>query len=251
MNILMTNDDGIDSDGLQKLAKLLRSSGKHRVFVIAPDINRSGISNALALINGPVKVSTIGEDSWSCSGFPADCIVLALKGIIPLRPDIVISGINRGSNLGSDIIYSGTASAARQASLSGIPAIAISLVGYDPYHWDMAASWSVEHLEELLKYWKSETFLNVNIPNEPDYPKGVETTWPASKSYRDSLKIVNTRGDAQWCFLEGGEEIVVSEAGSDCYTVSRNFVSVSTILNYPAVLDRPPAPKAAPKAFGI
>jgi 5'-nucleotidase len=247
MNILMTNDDGIDSDGLQKLAKLLRSNGEHRVFVLAPDINRSGISHALALINNPVKVSAMGEDSWSCSGFPADCIVLALKGIIPLRPDIVISGINRGANLGSDIIYSGTASAARQASLFGIPAIAISLVGNEPYHWDMAASWSVEHLEDLLTYWKNETFLNVNIPNEPEFPKGLKTTWPASKSYEDSLITMSTRDGGLWCFLEGGEEIIVSEAGSDCYTVSRNFVSVSTVLNYPAVLEG----STAPKAIGI
>ena len=233
----MTNDDGIDSDGLQKLAKLLRSSGKHRVFVLAPDVNRSGISHALALISGPVKVSAIEEDSWSCSGFPADCVILAVRGLIPLKPDIVISGINRGANLGSDIIYSGTAAAARQASLYGIPAIALSLVGSSPYYWDMAASWSDEYLEELLVYWKKETFLNVNIPNNPDYPKGFEITRIASKGYQDYLKTMNTRDGNTWCFLEGGEEIVVSEEGSDCYTVSRNYVSVSSVLNYPSTLD--------------
>ena len=237
MNILLTNDDGIDSEGLQKLAKNLRASGKHRVFILAPDINRSGISHALALINGPVKVSAVEEDSWNCTGFPADCVLLALKGIIPLKPDIVISGINRGANLGTDIIYSGTASAARQASLFGIPAIALSLIGNDPYHWDMAASWSAEHLEELLSYWKKETFVNVNIPNNPGYPTGLETTWPAERKYKDCLKNMTTRGGSQWWFLEGGEEISVSEAGSDCYTVSRNFVSVSVVLNHPSVLD--------------
>jgi len=243
MNILMTNDDGIDSDGLQKLAKLLRGSGKHRVFIFAPETNRSGISHALALINGPVKVSAIEEDTWSCSGFPADCILLALKGLIPIRPDIVISGINHGANLGSDIIYSGTASAARQASLSGIPAIALSLAGKEPYNWDMATSWSAEHLEELLKYWKSDCFLNVNIPNKDEYPKGLEITWPAQKRYVDSLETMKVKNGSQWCFLEGVEEIAVSEAGSDCYTVSKDFVSLSVVLNFPAALDGPPLKK--------
>jgi 5'-nucleotidase len=238
MNIFMTNDDGIDSEGLQKLVKLLRSTGKHRVFVIAPDMNRSGISHALALINAPVKLSVMGEDTWSCSGFPADCVILGLMSILPERPDVVLSGINRGANLGADIIYSGTASAARQASLCGIPAIALSLAGNDPYLWDMAASWSAEHLEELLSYWKKETFLNVNIPNQPGYPEGIAFTWPASKSYKDSIKRVSALDGSQWCFLEGGEEIVVSQEGSDCYIVSRNLVSVSAVLNYPAVLEQ-------------
>ena len=237
MNILLTNDDGIGSDGLQKLAKILRSGGNNRVFVIAPDTNRSGISHALALINGPVKLSAIGEDTWSCSGYPVDCVLLGLKGVIPVKPDLILSGINRGANLGADIIYSGTAAAARQASLSAIPAIALSLVGDAPYHWDMAVSWSAEHLEELLAYWKKEAFLNVNIPNSPSFPDGIEQTWPARKSYEDFLRIVDAHDGSQWCFLGVEGEKIVSEPGSDCYTVSRNLVSVSTVRNYPAVLE--------------
>jgi len=237
MNILLTNDDGIDSEGLQKLAKLLRSNGKYKVSVIAPDVNRSGISNALSLLGGPVKLSALGEDTWCCSGFPADCVLIGLKGVITERPDIVISGINRGENLGSDIIYSGTAAAARQASLSGIPGIALSLAGRPPFNWDMAASWSAEHVEKLLSHWKEGAFLNVNIPNQTGYPEGMEITWPASKNYKDSLKLVTSLDGNQWCFLYGEEELTVSEEGSDCYTVSRNFVSVSIVRNYPVVLD--------------
>ena len=232
----MTNDDGIDSEGLQKLAKLLRSSGKHRVYVLAPTINRSGISNALALINEPVKISAIEEDTWSCSGYPADCVVLGLRGLLPEQPDVVLSGINRGANLGSDLIYSGTASAARQASLAGIPAIAFSLAGREPYNWDMAASWSADHLDELLSYWKKETFLNVNIPNNPGYPEGLAHTSLGSNGYQDHLTIMDAPDGKKWCFLQGGEQNTVSEAGSDCYTVSRNFVSVSSVYNYPQVM---------------
>ena len=237
MNILMTNDDGIDSEGIQKLAGILRSGGKHKVFMIAPHINRSGISNAIALINEPVKLSAAGENTWSCSGYPADCIIIALKGFLSEKPDLVISGINRGPNLGTDVIYSGTASAARQASLAGVPAIALSLAGKNPYYWDTAAAWSSDHLEELLAYWKEGSFLNVNIPNGPGYPEGVATASLAIKDYQDYITIIDTPDGKQWCFMDGGEEIVVSDTGSDFFIVSRNYVSVSSINNYPMVIN--------------
>jgi len=237
MKILITNDDGIDSPGLQKLASLLRAGGKHKVFIIAPDTNRSGISNALSLISGPVKLLAAGEDAWSCSGFPGDCVLIGLREAIIERPDIVISGINRGANLGTDIIYSGTVAAARQASLSGIPSIALSLAGNRPYNWDMAASWSAEHFEELLNFWKEGSFLNVNIPNSKGRPEGIETTWPAPRSYSDYLKLVTAVDGSQWCFLYGEEQLAGSEPGSDCNAISRNFVSISIIHNFPTVLE--------------
>ena len=236
MNILLTNDDGIRSEGIQKLAQILRSRENHRVFVIAPDVNRSGVSHALSLFNGPIKLSAIGEDTWSCSGYPVDCVLAALKGALAEKPDLVISGINRGANLGTDIIYSGTASAARQASLSGVPAIALSLAGDGPFYWDMAVSWSADNLEKLLTYWREQTFVNVNIPNAPLYPEGMVTSWPAAKRYRDSLSIVHTQDGNRWCFLNAAEDTAVPETGSDCDIISRKLVSVSSVYNYPAVM---------------
>jgi 5'-nucleotidase len=233
MTIFLTNDDGIDSDGIQKLIDILRNKKKYKVFVIAPDKNRSGISHAISLLNEPVKISSLGENIWSCSGYPADCIIVGLKGILPEKPDLVLSGINRGANLGTDILYSGTAAAARQASLCGIPAIALSLTGSEPYNWDMAVSWTAEHLEELTAFWEEEAFVNVNIPNSSGFPEGLLQTWPAIKKYQDIMSTINAPDGKQWCFLEAAEEIVVSQAGSDCYTVSRNFVSVSSVYNYP------------------
>jgi 5'-nucleotidase len=235
MTIFMTNDDGIESEGIQKLFDIIRNDKKHKVYMIAPDKNRSGISHAVRLLKEPVKLSLLEKDIWSCSGYPGDCILVGLKGILPERPDLVLSGINRGANLGTDIIYSGTAAAARQASLSGIPAIALSLAGTEPYNWDMAVSWTVEHLEELLAFWKKETFVNVNIPNSSGFPEGMLQTWPATKGYQDFLSILKAPDGKQWCFLEAGEEIVVSQTGSDCFTVSRNFVSVSSVYSYPTV----------------
>ena len=235
MNILLTNDDGIKSEGLQKLAEILRSRLKHRVYVIAPDHNRSGISHALSLISGPVKLTRQEEDTWSCSGFPADCVILGLMGELPVRPDLIISGINQGENLGTDIIYSGTASAARQGSLAGIPALALSLAGRGDFCWDMAASWSADHLGELVALWRENTFVNVNIPNCPGGPEGMAMAWPAVKRYQDILKVMPLSDDTRWFFLAAGEELAVKEAGSDWDVVSRNLVSVSPVYNYPAV----------------
>ncbi|MCL2070432.1 MAG: 5'/3'-nucleotidase SurE [Treponema sp.] len=236
MNILLTNDDGINSEGLQKLARVLRLRGKHRVIVLAPETNRSGVSHALSIFTQPVKVSAIDEDTFICSGTPADCVVVALQGAIQVKPDIVISGINCGANSGTDIVYSGTAAAARQASLQGVPALAISLTGSGPYNWDMAASWSVDHLDELLTHWKEHCFVNVNIPGSVSGPEGIAVTWPAIKSYSDKLSFKKTFDGSTWCFLDAGKDVPMPEAGSDCDVLSRNFASISSVYNFPVVI---------------
>ena len=233
MNILLTNDDGIDSEGIQKLAQALRASGSCRVTVVAPDSNRSGISHAVSLLSAPVKLLKQGEDTWSCSGYPVDCVIAALLGAVSVKPDMVLSGINRGENLGTDLIYSGTAAAARQASLAGIPAMALSLAGRNVFHWDMAASWIVEHLKELSAFWEKNCFVNVNIPNSPGGPDGILTAWPAVKTYTDAITIMDAPDGSRWCFLEGEPELPTGQPDSDCDVVSRNFVSVTSVYNYP------------------
>ena len=235
MNILLTNDDGVNSGGLQKLAEILRSR-ENKVQIIAPDQDRSGVSHGISFINGPLKLSELGEDTWSCSGLPADCVALMLSGVFPQKPDLVLSGINQGANLGTDILFSGTAAAARHASLKGIPSIALSLAGEAPYNWDMAAAWIGDHLEELLGYWRENTFVNVNIPNGSGSPQGMASTWPAVKHYKDKLSINTDRNGVQWCFIVSGEETIEQEPGSDCDVVSRNLVSVSTVYNFSVVL---------------
>ena len=235
MNVLLTNDDGIGSEGIQKLAEVLRSKGKYNVTVIAPDNNRSGISHAVSLLSGPVKLSGKGEDTWSCSGCPADCVLVGLFGGLSVKPDLILSGINRGENMGTDIIFSGTAAAARQASLIGIPAIALSLAGRGVFFWDMAVSWAVDHLDELLAYWKKDTFVNVNIPNSQGGPEGMVVTWPGIKHYNDKITVMNAPDGSNWCFLDIGQDSPVTDAGSDCVAVSRNLVSVTSVYNYPIV----------------
>ena len=236
MNILLTNDDGIESDGIQTLAGALRSKGKDRVYILAPDSNRSGVSNGLGIFRGPVKLTEKSKDTWVCSGMPADCVIIAALSGKPCRPDIIISGINHGANLGTDIIYSGTAAAARQGALMGLPSIALSLNGWADYNWNMAARYSADHLEEFLAVWKSDIFVNVNIPNNPGGPSGTAFTWPCRKNYHDSISVIQSFDTEEWCFLAPGEQTIENETGSDWDAISKNYVSISPVFIHPVVL---------------
>ncbi|MDR0878368.1 MAG: 5'/3'-nucleotidase SurE [Treponema sp.] len=235
MTILMTNDDGINSPGLLPLAHALRKAG-HRVFVLAPEDNRSGVSHCISFLNGPVRLTNNGEDTWSCPGNPVDCVVLALLGGLPEMggvPDLVLSGINQGANIGTDIVYSGTAAAARQGSLIGIPSVALSLIENQEYYWDMAVSFSVKRLEELKALWRPGTFVNVNIPNTPDGPLGLASAFPALRDYQDTLSLYEAHDGRRYCFVKPGEVTTRPEAGSDWDVVSRNMASVSAIYIHP------------------
>jgi 5'-nucleotidase len=233
MNILLTNDDGIDCPGLFLLAEAFRKRGSCRVFIMAPNTDRSGFSHSIRSLRNPVKLSEKAPDTWTCSGSPVDCVIVALLGGLPVMPDLVLSGINQGANLGTDLVYSGTAAAARQASLAGIPAIALSLAGNGEFRWDMAVSWTLDHVEELRAFWKPDTFVNVNIPNHPEGPAGMRSTFPARRIYHDTLSIHKISGGETWCFLEPGAVTTKPEEGSDCDAVAKNFVAVSPVLIHP------------------
>ena len=233
MNILLTNDDGISSPGINKLAEVLRSKGTYNIYILAPDSDRSGISNGLSIMSNPIKINEVSNQSWSCSGFPADCVILAALGALPFKPDIVVSGINSGANIGLDILYSGTAAAARQGTLMGLPSIALSLAGKENYNWDMAAAYCAEHLDELLKMWKNDIFINVNIPNIQSSPGGMAITWPAKKHYNDSISVFKGPGNRNWAYLVPEKSTIEAEDGSDWDAVLKNLVSVSPVYVYP------------------
>jgi 5'-nucleotidase len=236
MKILLTNDDGIGSPGLLLLAEALREGGRHRVFVVAPDSNRSAISHAITFMYGAIKLSSRGPDSWACSGLPADCVMAALLGGIAEKPDLVVSGINRGLNIGTDLVYSGTAAAARQAALYHIPGIALSLAGGSGgFHWKGAVRFAAEELEGLLALWREDIFLNVNIPAGPGPYRGKQITWPGRRIYRDSLAVMKTREGYVYCTLDSGTADNEPEPGSDGDAVSRGFVSVSPVFVHPVI----------------
>jgi len=137
MHLLISNDDGITARGIQVLSDRMKALGK--VTIVAPDQNRSGASNSLTL-EAPVRIRETGERTYSVNGTPTDCVHIALTGLLSKDPDMVVSGINSGANLGDDVIYSGTVAAAMEGRFLGLPAIAVSLVFEDrPRHYSTAA----------------------------------------------------------------------------------------------------------------
>jgi len=232
MNILLTNDDGINEDGLIYLARSLRK--EHNVYVLAPDINRSGVSQAVSFLTEILKFTEHSEKTYSCSGTPCDCVMLALLGIFPVEFDLIVSGINAGVNVGTDLIYSGTAAAARQAAIYNIPAIAFSLASGKNFFWEEAAAFALDNIEKLFKLWKKDTFINVNIPNIPDI-KETALTFPSLRRYEDTLEIIKTQDGRQYCFVNLGDIITKAEKGSDEDAVSRNIVSISPVFIHPVV----------------
>ena len=244
MNILLTNDDGFESPGILLLAAALRKSGR-RVAVLAPDRDRSGVSHSISFLRGPLVLKPRGEDAWSCSGLPVDCVVTAMLGAIPYKPDLILSGINRGSNLGTDLLYSGTAAAARQGSLFGVPSIALSLsddTQHTTFYWDMAVEFSLSRLDELTAWWKTGTFVKVNIPNSPNGPAGLAPAFPSCRFYHDSLKMMEAPGGDRYCFYFAGDVTVAPQTGSDRDVVAQNLAAVSSIWVHPVSGDpRDPA----------
>ena len=162
MIILLCNDDGIHSEGLTAIEAALREVGE--IYTVAPDRAQSSMSHALTL-HRPLRVQELAPRRMAVDGTPVDCVKLSLTGLLPVRPDLVISGINKGPNLGDDIIYSGTVSAAIEGALLGIPAIAVSLVTFKDFDFRVAAEFTAELVERIAERGiPAKTLLNVNVP---------------------------------------------------------------------------------------
>ena len=247
MRILLTNDDGVNSPGIRLLARELRSAG-HRVFTVAPDSNRSGCSHAILFLNKPLKLSEIEEDTWSCSGTPVDCVITALLGGIPelkistegsalnmeRAPDLILSGINAGANLGTDIIFSGTASAARQGSFFGVPSVALSLVESDiSWQWNNVIPYITEKLISIMGYWKAQTFVNVNFPNIDKKPSALVPVFPSMRNYNDRIVSYTSPDGGVYCFAKPGKIENIPEEGSDWAEVLKGNAALSVVLSQP------------------
>ncbi|MDR2951742.1 MAG: 5'/3'-nucleotidase SurE [Treponema sp.] len=250
MRILLTNDDGVTSPGLSLLAASLRETG-HRVFVVAPDDERSGYSHSITFLNKPCKLAEIKKDTWSCSGTPADCVIIALLGGIgelcvvmedgaynmDKAPDLILSGINAGANLGTDIVYSGTAAAARQGSFLGIPSVALSLVeSHAGFQWAPVIEYITEKLEDMAAFWKPGTFVNVNFPNTGKRPCALVPAFPSKRHYKDHVVRYTAPDGGVYCFAEAGKADNTIEAGSDWAEVKKNNAALSVILCEPAAV---------------
>ncbi len=226
MIILITNDDGIYAPALEKMKQELTPFG--RVVIVAPDRDQSATSHSLTL-HRPFRIRPHGEDAYSVDGTPTDCVVTAWYGLLEQPPNMVISGINQGPNMGEDVFYSGTVAAAIEGTLQGAPSIAASLVTREPADFAESARFIARLVRQVLDHGlPRRQLLNVNIPHLPWIQiKGVELTRLGSRVYRDTLvKKVDPRGrDYYWI---GGEDPVWEpQSGTDFHAVSEGSISVT------------------------
>lgn len=225
--ILISNDDGIRSEGIRKLATALKRVGT--VVVVAPDRERSAASHSLTL-HRPLRVEEIADGYYTVDGTPTDCITLAVNGIMTQRPDIVVSGINRGGNLGDDVSYSGTVSAAMEGTLMGIPSVAVSLVSRDDFDYAEAARFSAKLVRHVLKKGlPADTLLNVNVPGESGV-KGYRVTKLGKRYFGGESVIEKTDPRGRKYYWIGGEmERWEGGRDTDFHAISRGYISITPL----------------------
>jgi 5'-nucleotidase len=225
--ILLTNDDGIHSDGLIKLEEALREVGE--VYTVAPAAEMSGASHSLTLAR-PLRIRRIDDRHWTVDGTPTDCVTLALNKILAADelPDICVSGINHGGNLGDDATYSGTVAGALEATILGVPGLAFSLVARENFDFTESASFAVTAVRKVLAEKLPEgTLLNINIP--PGAIKGVRVTRQGIKNARPVISEHIDPRNKPYFWI--GEEYFRANAedGTDYYAVEQGYISVTPL----------------------
>jgi 5'-nucleotidase len=228
MRILVSNDDGYQACGIIRLASALGEMAE--VIVVAPDQDRSGASNSLTL-RRPLYVTHHENGVYSVEGTPTDCVHLAITGLLEDDPDMVVSGINAGANLGDDVLYSGTVAGAMEGRFLGLPALAISLVSAAPRHFDAAARVAVRLIERLRENpLPADTILNVNVPDRPwSELAGYQATRLGHRHKSEPvLKDTDPRGhEFYWVGPAGPEQD--AGPGTDFHAVRSGHVSITPI----------------------
>ncbi|MDR1615975.1 MAG: 5'/3'-nucleotidase SurE [Syntrophomonadaceae bacterium] len=234
MKLLLTNDDGINAGGLRAVIKTL--AGEHELYVAAPDRERSGTGHSITVFE-PIKVVEAGwpevNGAWTMSGTPVDCVKLALSQLVDAKIDLVISGINHGPNLGTDVLYSGTVSAAAEGIIMGFPALAVSLNAYQPYGEDF--SYSARFVYQMVKIIEQngiepQTLLNINIPFDKNRRcAGIKITKLGIRNYTNVFEArKDPRGNIYY-WLGGALQEDRQETDSDVTAVQNNYISVTPI----------------------
>ncbi|MCS7000082.1 MAG: 5'/3'-nucleotidase SurE [Bacteroidota bacterium] len=233
MNILVTNDDGITSQGIYSLVEALRPLGS--VTVVAPDRQQSAVGHALT-VSEPLRVVRFWRDEqffgYAVSGTPADCVKLAVARLLPTKPDIVVSGINHGYNTGINVLYSGTVSAATEAMLLGIPAVAISLGTFDENADCSVAARTAAYIVE--RYHEFElpptTLLNVNVPPLPEHQiKGVRITRQGQGVWNDEYEERLDPMGRPYYWLRGTYNHLDSDPNADDVAVEQGYIAITPI----------------------
>jgi 5'-nucleotidase len=239
VRILISNDDGVFAPGLGTLARALAATGEHEVYVVAPDRQRSATGHSVTL-HKPLRVEAVDlavnhgsgiKAAWSTTGTPSDCVKLAVKQLLPQPPDVIISGINSGPNLGSDVLYSGTVAAAMEGAFSGFPSIAVSAQKNNQLAFNLAAEFIIDFLRVLPKApMPNRGLFNVNVPACPiEQLKGVRVTELGKRQYKDIFERRHDPNgrDYYWlsgCAIEEGESEL-----SDVWALANGYITISPV----------------------
>ncbi len=239
MKILISNDDGYLAPGINALAEQLATIAE--IVVVAPDSNRSGSSNSLTL-DRPLRVQRAGNGFYSINGTPSDCVHIALTGLLEQRPDLVVSGINQGQNMGDDTLYSGTVAAATEGFLFGIPALAFSQVNHGWAELDSAARLAKDIVLRKIDTLHKPFLLNVNIPNRPyaDLERIVATRLGKRHESEPVIRSKDPQGNEIFWIGPVGKAKEASE-GTDFHATEQGWVSVTPLqidLTHVAQLER-------------
>lgn len=228
MHILVSNDDGYRARGISVLVEAL--AVEHEISIVAPERNCSGASNSLTLERG-LRACQLEENVYYVDGTPTDTVHLALTGLLDREPDMVISGINAGANMGDDVLYSGTVAAAMEGRHLGLPAIAVSMDSYMPVHYESAAKAVVQLLDTLAQSsFATSTILNINVPDVPwSEIKGFKATRLGNRHKSEGVIIQDDpRGEPMyWVGPPGAAQD--AGVGTDFHAVSNNYVSVTPL----------------------
>jgi len=249
MRILLSNDDGVHATGLKVLAKVLRRFGE--VCVVAPLEEKSTTGHSLTL-HKPLRMIPMGDGFYGVSGSPADCVYLGIREVMKGMPDVVISGINRGANLGQDVYYSGTVSAAREACILGLRSIAVSLAvdfknlrDESDIHFETAAKTVAKLLPKIMKIeLPKHTLLNLNVPDVPlSRVKGIKLARQGFRFYSGNIVKRKDHRGKNYYWVGGQYKGFHKEEGTDCTTIESGYASLtplkldSTDLGYLAELE--------------
>lgn len=231
MHILLTNDDGYNAPGIQALYQVLKDQTGHDVSIVAPEGQRSATGHSITLFTPLFVTEHVLEGpskGFSISGTPSDCVKLAIQGGLIPKPDLLISGINQGSNLGTDIFYSGTVSAAMEGVLLGVPSIAVSLASFEYKVFEPAATYLVEHLDLFLKL-EHHGLINLNIPGKPPAEwRGLKVT-RLGKAIYENIFEQRTDPRGRIYFWQSGNLAQDHEKDTDLRAIQDDFVSVTPV----------------------
>jgi 5'-nucleotidase len=229
MLILCTNDDGYFATGLKVLADAARSVGE--VEIVAPDREQSACSHSLTM-HYPLRAHRLDSNTRYVDGTPTDCVALAVGALLERRPDAVLSGVNHGANMGEDVLYSGTVAGAMEATILGIPSVAISYTGRDPAVIPSFGPLLERLIPRLIRRdtFPPETLLNVNLPAiEPDRIRGVRVTRLARRIYTDSLTRAVDPNGKEYFWIGGGGVQWTGDEDTDFHAVEEGYISVTPL----------------------